>query len=89
MVADLRFVDLASVAVLRSDQLVLPSISLVYVYGVSVILCQMSTFLSYFVTVWIAARCELMMLRGTDCDLRLHASMDGASNANWLCGTGW
>ena len=22
-----------------------------------------------------------MMLRGTDCDLRLHASMDGASNA--------
>ena len=89
VVADLRFVGLASVAVLRADQLDLPSISLVYVYGVSVIVCQMATFLSYFVTVWIAARCELMMLRGTDCDLRLHASMDGASNANWLCGTGW
>ena len=45
------------------------------------ILCQIATFLSYFVKVWIAARCELMMFRGTDCDLRLHASMDGASNA--------
>ena len=89
VVVDLRFVGLASVAVLRSDQLDLISISLVQVYGVSVILCQMATFLSYFVTVWIAARCELMMLRGTDCDLRLHASMDGASTANWLCGTGW
>ena len=39
LVADLRFVYLASIAVLRSDQLVLPSISLVQVYGVSVILC--------------------------------------------------
>ena len=56
VVADLRFVDLASVAVLLADQLVLPSISLVYVYGVSVILCQMATFLSYFVKVWIATR---------------------------------
>ena len=56
VIAYLRFVDLASVAVLRFDQLVLPSISLVYVYGVSVILCQMSTFLSYFVKVCIAAR---------------------------------
>ena len=51
MVADLRFVDLASVAVLRSDQHDLISISLVYVYGVSVIVCQMATFLSYFVKV--------------------------------------
>ena len=89
VVADLRIVDLASVAVLRADQLDSLSILLVLMYRVSVILCQMSTFLSYFVTVWIAARCELMMLRGTDCDLRLHASMDGASTANWLCGTGW
>ena len=89
MVADLRFVDLASIAVLLADQLVLPSISLVHVYGVSVIVYHMATFLSHFVKVWIATRCELMMLRGTDCDLRLHASMDGASNANWLCGTGW
>ena len=46
MVADLRFVDLASVAVLRADQLDLISISLVQVYGVSVILWQMATFLS-------------------------------------------
>ena len=89
MVTDLRFVDLASIAVLLADQLVSLSISLVHVYGVSVIVCQMATFLSYFVTVWIAARCELMMFRGADCDLRLHASMDGASTANWLCGTGW
>ena len=81
LVADLRFVYLASVAVLRSEQLDLISISLVQVYGVSVILCQMATFLSYFVTVWIAARCELMMLHGADCDWSLHASMDGASNA--------
>ena len=44
--------DLASVAVLRADQLVLPSISLVQVYGVSVILCQMATFLSSFVKVF-------------------------------------
>ena len=51
MVADLRFVDLASVAVLRSDQLVSLSISLVHVCGVSVIVCQMPTFLSYFVKV--------------------------------------
>ena len=88
-VPELWLCDLASVAAQRADQLDVISISLVYVCGVSVILCQMATFLSYFVTVWIAARCELMMLRGTDCDLRLHASMDGASNANWLCGTGW
>ena len=33
MVTDLRFVDLASVAVLRSDQLDLISISFVQVYG--------------------------------------------------------
>ena len=58
MVADLRFVDLASVAVLRADQLDLISILLIYVYRVSVILCQMSTVLSYFVKVWIAARCD-------------------------------
>ena len=73
--------DFASVAVLCADKLVSVSILLVRVYGVSEILCQMSTFLSYFVTECIAARCELMMLRGTDCDVRLHASMDGASNA--------
>ena len=73
MVADLRFVDFALTAVLRSDQLVSLSISLVHVYGVSVILCQMSTFLSYFVKVWIAARRALTMLRDTDCDLRVHA----------------
>ena len=51
LVADLRFVYLASIAVLRSEQLGLISISLVQVYGVSVILCQMATFLSYFVKV--------------------------------------
>ena len=51
VVADLRFVGLASVAVLRSDQHDLISISLVYVYGVSVIVCQMVTFLSYFLKV--------------------------------------
>ena len=51
VVDDIWFVDLASIAVLRADQLVLPSISLVYVYGVSVIICQMPTFLSYFVKV--------------------------------------
>ena len=72
---------MVSVEVLFADQFVSLSISLVHVYGVPVILCQMSIFLSCFVTVWIAARYELMMLRGTDCDLRLHASMDGASNA--------
>ena len=88
MRADLQFVGLASDAVFRFDQHDLISISLVHVYGVSVIVCQMATFLSYFVTVWIAARCELMMLRVTDCDLRSHASMDGASTAKWLCGTG-
>ena len=61
VLADLRFVGLASSAVLLADELVLPYILLVHVYGVSVILR----------------------------DLRLHASMDGASNALWLCGTGW
>ena len=73
--------ELASKAVLRADHLVSSSISLVFVYRVSVILCQMSTFLSYCIKVWIAVRRALMMLRGTDCDLRLHASMDGARNA--------
>ena len=51
LVADLRFVYLASIAVLRSEQLVLISISLARVHGVSVIVCQMATFLSYFVKV--------------------------------------